>query len=678
MRQYVYDYIRNTNILDDADDIDFSDKAFAYDYNEIQELFFDERENNFVILAGKTGLRKKDMVGRIFNDLLLRGVTSSDIVYLDYECPLIKESDPNEIISFFIKERSESSILYLLINEIQEIDDWFNFLAHLRADYTQLKILSTSSTPSYIYEKMYDTGCTYCKIVVLSEKNDSNIKFETTTFGIYKEFKYNIKNGLVEIKGLTKEGKKMPSHHIPSEIDGYPVRIIASGAFHDRKEMTEIEIPESILMIGDYAFSKCSGLKSIKLPSKLRHIGDHSFLGATNLTGIEGGENIEHIGNSAFYGTGWLDIQGEFAILGKVLYKYRGDSRDITVPSYVDTLASYSFSESPVVTVTLSKSVDLGEGVFYKCRSLKTINLVSDCIPAFTFYQCENLEYPCDLNKAGKFAFYSCTSLKKVKVNIADECSFTDCNNLKNVTVGDTASMGSFWNCHSLSQVDLNTTKHIGDCAFGRTDVDSIETGAESIGSYAFEGCCSLRKISLGKTPVIGKTILFGCESVSEMSVPGEYKIMWYFGKHPEKLTILQVDGNVCDDFCRNCQSLEHLILKNIQKFGRWSFYNDSSLSIIEIENVKTIGDWAFAYCNSIETVTLPESVEHIGMNTFRYCNNLKTIKLESEDVVIFGANAFYSTHPSKSFIVKDSLIKRYIETKIWAEYRDSFKPMSI
>ena len=69
MLQYVYDYIRSSNILDDIDDIDFSDRAFAYDYNEVQELFFDESENNYVILAGKTGLRKKDMIGRIFRDL---------------------------------------------------------------------------------------------------------------------------------------------------------------------------------------------------------------------------------------------------------------------------------------------------------------------------------------------------------------------------------------------------------------------------------------------------------------------------------------------------------------------------------------------------------------------------------------------------------------------------------
>ena len=676
IQQYVYDYIRSLGVIEELDDIDFSDKAFAYDYNEVQELFFDEEENNYVLLAGKTGLRKKDMIGRIFKDLQLRGVSNEDVLYLDYERPLIRDAEPSEIVSKFVKERAESESLYLIINEIQEIDNWFEFLSGIRNEHGNVKVLASSSTPPYIYEKMYDTSCPYCKIVVLSEKNDSNIKYETMTFGVFNEFKYNVKNGVVEIKGLTIEGKKMPFHRIPSEIDGYPVKIIASGAFHDRKEIEDIEIPESISMIGDYAFSKCSGLKHISLPADLRYIGDHAFLGASQLSVINGGENVEHIGNSAFYGTKWVDIQGDFAIIGKVLYKYKGPGCKVDVPTGLKTLAPYSFSDTDVTDVKLPETIKLEEGVFYNCSKLENINLELDKIPAFTFYGCEKLRYAGHISVAGKFSFYSCDSLVDVNVEVADVCSFACCGSLKSVDFLKKADKGAFWDCGHLSQINFSEVELIGDCSFGRTGIMEIETAAKTIGNYAFMDCTSLTKVSLKDNPTVGRNSLFGCKSVSEMSVSGKDKIMWYFGKHPDNLVKLTVTGDICDDYCRNCQSLEDLTLRNVERFGRWCFYNNDSLSNVRIENVKTIGDWSFAYCDSISEIILPDTVSYIGMNAFRYCNGLKTITMESDKPVEFGANAFYSTHPSKVFYVYEDLIDQYSGMKIWGEYLSAIKSM--
>ena len=676
MQQYVYDYIRSLNVIDEIDDIDFSDRAFAYDYNEVQELFFDENQNNYVVLAGKTGLRKKDMIGRIYRDLELRGVPRDDMLYLDYECPMIKELDPVEIIDKFVSERAESQTLYLMINEIQEINGWYGFMEYVRSNHGHVKIISSSSTPPYIYEKMFDTGCTFCKIVVLSEKNDSNIKYETTTFGVFEEFKYNVKNGVVEIKGLTKEGKKGSFHKIPSEIDGYPVTIIASGAFHDRKEIESIEIPDSVSMIGDYAFSKCSGLERIVLPKGLRYIGDHSFLGASLLSQIEGGDDIEHIGNSAFYGTKWIEEQGDFAILGKVLYKYKGNGQMVNVPDDVEALAPYSFSETDVVEVTLPKSVKLGEGVFYNCRELAAVKTDLKEIPAFTFYGCRKLRFDNPVTAAYKFAFYGCDSLTEISVAVAKACSFAYCSSLKHASSLKEAGKGAFWNCGSLAHVEMADLESIGSCAFGRTRIQEIDVRSRSIGDYAFADCKELTRVSIKNAQVIGRNVLFNCESVSKMSVPGKDKIRWYFGKSPGRLVKLTVNGDICDDFCRNCQSLKDLTLRDTDKFGRWCFYNNGSLTDVHLENVRTIGDWAFAYCDRISTITLPKTVGYIGMNAFRYCNNLKTIAIQSDVPIEFGANAFYSTHPSKSFYVQEGLIDQYSKMKIWGEYASALRAM--
>ena len=244
MKQQFIDYIRRLDIFCEEIDADFSDPAFAYDYNEVQELYFDETQNNFVFLAGECGLRKKDMLARICKDLLLRGIEKEDILYLNYELPILHGEDVVQLISDFYSARAASEALYLIINEIQECGDWFSTVTEVRNKYPKIKLLSASSTPPYIYEKIYDEGCEWCKIVVLSKKNASNIKYESQTFGVFEEFKYNQKGDVIEIKGMTREGKKMPHHVVPKTINGKTVKIIASGAFHDRSEMLSIDLPD--------------------------------------------------------------------------------------------------------------------------------------------------------------------------------------------------------------------------------------------------------------------------------------------------------------------------------------------------------------------------------------------------------------------------------------------------
>ena len=179
MEQKFIDYFRQLDILDEGLNTDFSDLAFAYDYNEVQELYFDETKNNFVFLAGESGLRKKDMLARICKDLLMRGVEKEDILYLNYELPILHNENIISLIADFYNARKESENAYLIINEIQECGDWFDLTIELRNNYPKIKLLCSSSTPPYIFEKIYDEGCEFCKIVVLSKKNASNIKYES-------------------------------------------------------------------------------------------------------------------------------------------------------------------------------------------------------------------------------------------------------------------------------------------------------------------------------------------------------------------------------------------------------------------------------------------------------------------------------------------------------------------
>jgi len=676
MEQHVKDYIRNLNVVDQDLDIDFNDQLFAYDYNEVQELIFDPDFNNYVFIVGESSLRKEDMLSRVCQDLYDRGIEKSSILFLDYDLPILHGEDVSGLIDEMYRSRPEERV-YVIINEIQMINNWYSFVKDLRINYPRIQVLCSSSVAPSIYETMYDQDLDYCKVVVLSKKNESNTKNVTQGFGVYREFKYNIKDGIVEIKGLTKEGKIRSEHTIPSEINGFPVKIIASGAFHHRKEMLAITIPDGIERIGDYAFTHCSGLMKIVLPNTLTYIGDHSFLGAKNLKEILGGNNVAHIGNSAFYGTKWFANQSsDFAILGKTLYRYIGTSKNPIVPISVKFLSSYCFANRDIVSVTLPSEVMIEEGVFYNCRELRSIQgSLENKIPAFCFFGCSMLEtIDCIPHEIGKFGLYGCRRMQSLNVEKASlgDSSLAKCTNLRSVSGSITmVGKGSFFECTQLRKIDIGSANKLDCFSFYRSGLDSIDLPVcDHLGDYAFGQCEGLKEFSICPSSTIGIGVLFGCDNLLKMKVSGRYKVSYYFRYIPIKLSELSVYGDIIDDFNRNCTSLKCLHAFDVKVFGRWSFYNNTRLEKIVLFRVTNIGEWSFACCDSLKEIDLPETVFHIGLNGFRNCHNLSRIILRSNSVVTFGANALYSTG-NKILIVPEKLKNDYSEDTMWSEYVD-------
>ncbi|MBP5784485.1 MAG: leucine-rich repeat protein [Methanobrevibacter sp.] len=45
-----------------------------------------------------------------------------------------------------------------------------------------------------------------------------------------------------------------------------------------------------------------------------------------------------------------------------------------------------------------------------------------------------------------------------------------------------------------------------------------------------------------------------------------------------------------------------------------------------DIKKIKSIGEDAFAYCENLESIEIPDSVKSIGIDAFWFCKNLKSI----------------------------------------------------
>lgn len=101
---------------------------------------------------------------------------------------------------------------------------------------------------------------------------------------MYDGLNYSIANsGEVIIHDYYGSDKEV---YIPSTIEGFPVTIIASGAFSQNKDITKVVIPENVKYIFYSAFQDCTNLKSISLPSTLKLLHWECFAGTTNLEEI--------------------------------------------------------------------------------------------------------------------------------------------------------------------------------------------------------------------------------------------------------------------------------------------------------------------------------------------------------------------------------------------------------
>lgn len=88
--------------------------------------------------------------------------------------------------------------------------------------------------------------------------------------------------------------------NIPEEIDGIPVRKIASGAFNNCVLLTQLIIPDSVEEIGNNAFYGCSSLKEIKLPSKIKTIDISVFTQCINILEVFIPDEVVTVKSGAF------------------------------------------------------------------------------------------------------------------------------------------------------------------------------------------------------------------------------------------------------------------------------------------------------------------------------------------------------------------------------------------
>lgn len=148
--------------------------------------------------------------------------------------------------------------------------------------------------------------------------------------------------------------------------------------------LTEIIFPESLLRIGYYAFSGCSGLTSLTLPDSCTYLGSYAFSDCLSLTSVSFGKSLGAFQADTFYNC------PELSTLSAENSRYYSVSDGVLLSLDGTELRLYPPAREGAVYTVPDGVTRIRDGAFSYCNLLEEVILPDtlDSLDGTTFYHC--------------------------------------------------------------------------------------------------------------------------------------------------------------------------------------------------------------------------------------------------------------------------------------------------
>lgn len=371
----------------------------------------------------------------------------------------------------------------------------------------------------------------------------------------------------------------------------------------------------ALTSVGDYAFYNQIALKTIALPAKCTSIGKYAFYNTKSMSNITMAATEITIGDYAF-AKGGLNNHSGVTIAPKA------------------TVGKYAFADSTAFKLTFSKGGTFANNAFDSCAYLSSITIAGSDITI------------------GDHAFNNAVTLGTVNftaggTNTMHSTAFDGCKNIKSFTLdnakatwtikGNSGSelledtkmlqtikidcnindsfAGVFSNKTALTTVTLDTIKLIPEGMFAgsfseefqsKKKTIKIPSTVREIKDGAFENNIRLVNITIPvNVTKIGNEAFKGCTALTKVTFAVSSKcntISDYAFADCSALTAV-VDG-----------STNNQLPVNVNKLGKYAFYNTGLISIVSKTNKTSNG------------------LTNIGVGAFGNCQNFTNIKIYNKE----------------------------------------------
>lgn len=404
-----------------------------------------------------------------------------------------------------------------------------------------------------------------------------------------------------------------------------------TDVFSQCGKMRRLTFEDGVRYVGDKFAFQCEKLAAVILPDSIESIGKHAFEGSRFLKELPANKTVRHIllDGSGFSGGVVLGDEVR-AIAGGAFYG-NTELTSITLPKTLSQIGPYAFCGCTGLTeVLLPPGVkSLEEGVFARCTALQTVSAAQP---------------DGQLTSVSARAFFNCRELTEVpsleRCTVVGTSAFSGCEKLRRIEgvflqIGDSAFSGTPF---------LEEQKRLGNGPLSGAAIVSgilidgsglsgdvtIPEGVAGIADYAFAGNDRLRSLHF---PVslkrIGSSSFAGCRNLKSVHVSAPLEEMGC-SAFEKCISLSAFSCRIAEIGARAfawCQSLESVTLEETVLLGDGAFCGCSVLKICRMENLRRMGREAFSCCKSLEAVHFPLA-ERIGTRAFERCDALKSMLL--------------------------------------------------
>ena len=437
---------------------------------------------------------------------------------------------------------------------------------------------------------------------------------------------------LTEVNGISETNNVVI---IPNQVNNIEVKEIKKELFLNNIYIEKLVIPETITTLGYRMCYGCTNLKEVNLPDNISVIPDYAFEKCTLLEKINIPQSLVQIRNDAFAESG---------------------IKEFIAPDSFKEIWGYAFKDCKnLEKVDLNKTTSIGDMSFENCTKLSSIVLPNTLVElgTYVFSGCtllNNIKMPSNpIEITNTFIYGSgyyndaknwengilyvdnylittnndllnqqSINVKEGTIVIAINAFTNNGKNLKSIVLPEGLKIigsSAFSSLYSLSQINIpSSVISIGNNAFGSTDLYENQSNWENGGFYIDNWLLAVKNVKMTEFTVKEGTVgvsdgksdtsLFPTKatSICSLTLPSTLKYIGNRSFARLKITSLELP-------------------ETLETMKEGTFMTCAFLESVNLEdciNLKSIGNQAFSNC-AIKEITIPSNVLEMGELIFNH-----------------------------------------------------------